>query len=119
MCQKLMEQRRVDIGCAAMVRHQLAALPPGALPGLHHIAGLLHTSERTLKRRLQGEGTSFRQLVEQSQAASAAALVGEHRLSLTEVAERMGYADLSAFSQAFKRWHGVSPEGFRRTRRSG
>ncbi|AVS70226.1 AraC family transcriptional regulator [Paracidovorax avenae] len=119
MCQKLMEQRRVDIGCTAMVRHQLAALPPGALPSLHHIAGLLHTSERTLKRRLQGEGTSFRQLVAQSQAASAAALVGEHRLSLTEVAERMGYADLSAFSQAFKRWHGVSPEGFRRTCRTG
>ncbi len=119
MCQKLMDDRRMDVGSTAMVRHQLAAMPPGLLPSLHRIAGLLGTSERTLKRRLQEEGTSFRQLTQEAQAAAAAALVGEAQLSLTEVAERMGYSDLSAFSQAFKRWHGVSPDGFRRASGAG
>ncbi len=119
MCGKLMDQRRMDVGCTAMVRHQLAATPPGMLPSLHYIAGLLGTSERTLKRRLQQEGTSFRQLSEEAQAAASARLVGDAQRSLTEVAERMGYADLSAFSQAFKRWHGVSPNSFRRARGAG
>ncbi len=119
MCQKLMDERRMDIGSTAMVRHQLAAMPPGVLPSLQRIAGLLGTSERTLKRRLQEEGTSFRQLTGEAQASAATALVSDAQLSLTEVAERMGYADLSAFSQAFKRWHGASPDSFRRARGTG
>ncbi|MBO9644422.1 MAG: AraC family transcriptional regulator [Pseudacidovorax sp.] len=114
MCRALMDRRRSDVGTAALVRHHLLVLPPGTMPTLAHMAQLLNTSERTLKRRLHDEGTSFRELAGQAQAQRAATLARDARLSLTEVAERMGYADLSAFSQAFKRWHGVAPDRFRR-----
>ena len=30
-------------------------------------------------------------------------------LSLTEIAAELGFADLSSFSQAFKRWSGAAP----------
>jgi hypothetical protein len=40
-------------------------------------------------------------------------LVRNRELTITGIAERLGYADVSSFSQAFKRWHLVSPEGFR------
>ncbi|WP_415869213.1 helix-turn-helix domain-containing protein [Burkholderia ubonensis] len=59
----------------------------------------MNTSARKLKRRLQDEGTTFR------------ALLGDERPTLTEVAERLGFSDLSSFSQAFKRWYGVAPGG--------
>lgn len=36
-------------------------------------------------------------------------LLKDGKLSLAAIAERLGYADLSSFSQAHKRWHGVSP----------
>lgn len=114
MCKQLQERRRADIGTAAMVRHHLSSLPPGVRPELGHVAHLLSTSERTLKRRLQDEGTSFRELVTRTQADLALKLVQDPLLSVTHIADRMGYADLSAFSQAFKRWYGISPEHHRR-----
>lgn len=116
MCHALMERRRARIGSTALVRHQLAALPPGSLPSLAAVARQLNTSARTLKRRLQAEGSSFRVLAQAAQAEAAAALLRDPTRPVSAVAEQLGYADLSAFSQAFKRWHGVSPAAFRRGR---
>jgi AraC-like DNA-binding protein len=39
----------------------------------------------------------------------ALALLEDTSLSMSEIAERLGFSDLSSFSQAFKRWFGVSP----------
>lgn len=113
MCAQLMEQRRLQLGMAASVRQQLKVCADATLPSLSRFAQLCGTTERTLKRRLQQEGTSFRKLVAQTQAESAARLVVESEMPLTIIAERLGYSDLSSFSQAFKRWHGVSPAAFR------
>lgn len=113
MCHRLMEARRVRIGTATMIRHYLEAAPGTTPLSLDDMARLLNTSTRTLKRRLQEEGTTFRALLAESRGAMAEALLGDDRLSLTDVAERLGFSDLSSFSQAFKRWHGVAPGAFR------
>ena len=65
------------------------------------MARLMNTAPRTLKRRLQEEGTTFRALLAQARGAMAETLLGDARLSLAEVAERLGFSDLSSFSQAF------------------
>jgi AraC-like DNA-binding protein len=50
----------------------------------------------------------------------AETLLADARLSLAEVAERLGFSDLSSFSQAFKRWYGVPPGAYRSAaRRTG
>jgi AraC-like DNA-binding protein len=77
------------------------------------MARLMNTSERTLKRRLHDEGTTFRALLAESRSAMAETLLRESGLALGEIAERLGFADLSTFSQAFKRWYGVAPSAFR------
>lgn len=41
--------------------------------------------------------------------------LGDRDLSLTEVAERVGYTSVEAFSRAFKRWVGQSPGRWRST----
>src|SRR5262249_3679137 len=48
---------------------------------------------------------------------SAAALLGEGRLTVAEIAERVGYESLPAFGKAFKRRTGGSPSSWRRHRR--
>lgn len=67
------------------------------------MASLINLSERTLKRRLHQEGTSYRHLLEQSRSAAALELLGDPALKLTDIAEKLGYSDLSSFSQTFKR----------------
>ena len=113
MCSRLIEERRVRVGTAAMIRHYLSAAPGNTLSTLSSMARLMNTSERTLKRRLHDEGTTFRALLAESRSAMAEALLKDGDQTLGEIAERLGFADLSTFSQAFKRWHGVAPSTFR------
>ena len=77
------------------------------------VARLLQLSERTLKRRLQDDGTSFRALLADARQQQARTLLADGALSLTDIAEQMGFSDLSSFSQAFKRWFGVAPSRMR------
>lgn len=119
MCSRLVEARRAHVGTAAMIRDYLSATSGAAPYSLEDMARLMNTSARTLKRRLQEEGTTFRVLLAESRGAMAETLLGDARLTLTDVAERLGFSDLSSFSQAFKRWYGVAPGAFRSGLRRG
>ncbi|CAN0627944.1 Transcriptional regulator, AraC family [Burkholderia multivorans] len=117
MCMRLMESRRARAGAAATVRHHLSAAG-AALPDLARMAGLMNVSERTLKRRLSDEGVTFRELLADARRSAAENLLGAGDLTLTEIAGRLGYSDLSSFSQAFKRRHGITPSAFRKRARN-
>ena len=55
----------------------------------------------------------FRLLLEARRRTLAQELLRDRSLSLATIAERLGFADLSSFSQAHKRWHGLSPKARR------
>ena len=112
-CEDLIERWRVRLGTGERVRQHLAMSPLGAMPSLVQCAQMLGLSERTLKRRLQDEGLTFSALLAEVRGGQAQAMVADGSLSLTEIAERMGFSDLSSFSQAFKRWFGVAPSVLR------
>lgn len=109
MCEELVERRRTRLDTATLVREYLAAVPDQHTPRLAEVSALLCTSERSLKRWFRDEGTSFRELLEDSRRAKADRLLRNPRSSLTEVAARLGFSDLSSFSQAYKRWTGTTP----------
>lgn len=113
MCDQLLERRRARLGIATMIRQYLSAAPGSKVPDLDTMARVTNTSPRTLKRRLQDEGTTFRALLAESRGALAEELMRDGSLTLTDIAERLGFSDLSSFSQAFKRWYGVAPSAFR------
>lgn len=116
MCEQLcaeLVRRRGQPGSTSEAVRQYLEVPGMRLPDLAQMSRHLNTSERSLKRRLLAEGSSFRVLLEQRRRALARELLRERRLSLAAIAERLGYADLSSFSQAHKRWHGVSPSARR------
>ncbi len=48
----------------------------------------------------------------------AAQFLRETDLSLTEIAEHVGYQNEASFNRAFKRWEGIAPGAYRRTRRA-
>ena len=77
------------------------------------VAERLGCSERGLQRRLQRSGVSFAALVEQARSQLAARLLADTALSMTDISERLGYSEQSAFSRAFRRWTGSSPQTYR------
>jgi len=113
VCNELIEKRRAKLGTAAIVKQYLG-LQANHIPNLNEMAMLLNTSERTLKRLLQSEGTSFRELVMQYQRDQAFEFLQDGQLSIAEIATRLGFSDSSSFSQSFKRWAGEAPLHFRK-----
>jgi AraC-like DNA-binding protein len=68
---------------------------------------------RTLRRRLDDEGTSYRELVEEVRQTLAQELLKTAGMKMEEVAERLGYSDATSFAHAFRRWKGRSPSELR------
>ncbi len=83
------------------------------VPSLEQVAKCLATSERTLRRRLEAEGTSFRELLDETRARLARGYVSDKRIPLSEVAFLLGFSEPSAFHRAFKRWTQTTPNAWR------
>jgi len=80
-------------------------------------AAALGISERTLQRRLGEFGLSYNSLVERIRYELAQRYLQQAHLPLTEIAYLLGYSELSAFSRAFRRWAGDSPQRLRQRAR--
>lgn len=94
------------------VRSRLLA-DPGRIPSMGEVAAELYVDTRTLRRRLEIEGMSFRSLVGTVRTELAVDLLSNTRLSVEEVSQRLGYMDSRSFARAFKRWTGASPASSR------
>lgn len=99
---------------ADKISRHLQNSPKGkALPTQEDVARRFHLSSRTLKRRLQEDETSFRELLEQELKQRACQLLTETDLDISEIAYQLGYRDVGNFSTAFKRWTTKTPRAFR------
>lgn len=107
-CSELLEKRKGRRGIAAHVRAKILADLTNP-PGMDVIAQRLHIEERTLRRKLTAEGTSYRELADEVRSSIASELLVDGQLTVEEVAARLGYHDASAFSRAYKRWTGERP----------
>lgn len=92
-----------------LIRHAL----PASL-SQDDVAAQLHMSPRTLHRRLDEEGSSFRTIKEALRRDLALSRLTKTGHSIARVAADLGYADTSAFYRAFTGWTGMSPERYRR-----
>jgi AraC-like DNA-binding protein len=112
-CRRLVEQRLPRAGLAGQVRRVLLGRPQ-APPSLDEVAGMLRLSPRTLRRRLAEEGASYRNLLGEIRGKLAQELLRDGRLTVEEVAQRLGYAETSSFTHAFRRWTGQAPRAHRK-----
>ena len=102
-----------DKGIAARIRRLLGDDFRTDMPAFDDLARQLNMSERTLRRRLDREGTSYQRIKDTVRREAAIAYLENPELTVSDVAELLGFSDPSAFHRSFKRWTGRSPGDYR------
>ncbi|MBA1194918.1 AraC family transcriptional regulator [Pseudomonas entomophila] len=95
------------------LRRQLLQREPARWPDADGLARELHLSASTLRRRLAEEGASFQSLKDSVRRELAIAWLDEGRQGMSDLAERLGFADTSSFYKAFRKWFGCNPGQYR------
>lgn len=102
---------------AAQVLDALRRKRLSDVPEMACIARELGLSVRSLRRRLEEEGTSFRALTQSRLQEAACAMLRDPRVPLQSIAHALGFAHCAAFARAFRRWTQLSPAQYRATAR--
>lgn len=76
-------------------------------------ASLFAMHRRTMSRKLEAEGLTFQQLLDEVRYDVARQLIRHAHIPLAEVAGALGYSEASALTRAFRRWSGLTPGAWR------
>jgi AraC-like DNA-binding protein len=109
----LVAPRGDEVSVSHRIRVLLGDDLRGELPSFEALTGLLGMSARTLRRRLDREGTSYQRIKDNARRDLAIALLSAEGRTVSEVAELVGFSDPSAFHRSFKKWTGRSPGSYR------
>ncbi len=91
--------------------NDVGELDGSALRG--RVADALAMSEKALQRRLKQEGATFKELLDRHRRERALAWVRGGQPTV-EVAFRLGFSEIAAFTRAFRRWSGTTVAQYRR-----
>ncbi|MGH4496198.1 helix-turn-helix transcriptional regulator [Klebsiella pneumoniae] len=106
----LLVERQQDL--SAQVR-QLIMLSPEQAWSVSRVAKMLFLGESTLRRRLQQESQSFRQIVEEVRMAHALGQLQTTSRPIGEIAQNSGYQSGSRFTARFRQHYGLLPKHVR------
>jgi AraC-like DNA-binding protein len=95
------------------VEHAIGALLPHGKANASQVAKELGVSQRTLASSLAAEGLTFSTVLDQSRADLAKAYLTHGDLSIAQISWLLGYREVSAFTDAFKGWYGITPAELR------
>lgn len=112
MCEQILAEVNRGGGVAADVRRMLIELR-GRYPGIEVVAEKLSMHPRALRRRLEVEGTAYRDILAEVRMRLAIEYLRKTKMTNEEIANRLGYSDAANFRHAFLRWTGKSPSDFR------
>lgn len=82
--------------------------------GIGNVAEELNLSKRTLQRRLQQQDISFADLRDQVRFHYAVDYLVKQHMSIDSISVSLDFSDRTSFTNAFKRWTGLSPSTFRK-----
>jgi len=104
---------RQQTGMAGHVRQMILGRL-GLVASLDEVAAALAMSPRSLRRKLDSEGTNFKELLDTERQLSAQQLLTNSDMKIEELAFHLGYTDAASFARAFRRWQGCSPGEYRK-----
>lgn len=111
-CELMLSELNAEENIAAEVR-RLLMHASGNFPDITQVASALFMSERTLRRRLQAEGISFRRVFDEVRNVLAQEYLTATAITVAEIADLLGYTECANFRRAFVRWNGITPIDYR------
>lgn len=116
--ERSLQRRWRTPSCAERVRKLMNCRPVAKLPDMATAAQELGLSVRSLRRRLEEERTSYRELTQAALHETACSMLRNPSVTLQAVAHELGFADATAFHRAFRRWANVTPAEYRAERQA-
>lgn len=117
-CARLLDEFKWSAGITRRVYQELTRLP-GRFPDIEEVAQTLCMTSRTLRRRLESEGSSYTELLTAVRKNLAIDYLSSTLMSAEDIAEALGFSDVVSFRHAFKRWTGRTPKEFRKASDGG
>jgi AraC-like DNA-binding protein len=112
MCDELLADLKKQSGVAGKVRACLLQ-DLANRPTLAAVAERLGSTTRTLRRQLDHQGTSFRDLLDELRSQVAIKYLRDTVMTSEDIAVALGFSDAANFRHAFRRWTGKTPSEFR------
>jgi len=112
-CRKLLNQMEIEDDIISRICHLLLSTP-GEFPKLDAVANKLSLGARTLRRRLSDLGTSYQRILDDVRRELAIEYLRTTNLTVQEIAELLGYSEVTNFRRAFMRWVELSPYQYRK-----
>lgn len=91
----------------------MLGLDASGFPSEAWMSEKLNMSCRNLRRRLADEGASYSDLVSDARHRDSIRLLENAKLSISQIAELLGYSDAGNFSRSFRKWADMSPSDYR------
>ena len=109
-CEDALSRRPTKAGpFRSVVENAVAQLLPHGNARASEIARHFGLSQRTFARRLTSESLTFSEVLNSLRCDLATQYLADHDLSISQIAWLLGYQEVSAFTNAFKRWTGKTP----------
>ncbi|MBC2779149.1 AraC family transcriptional regulator [Parasphingopyxis marina] len=102
-CERLIGQTRISSGLSGEV-YQLLLSAPGQFPSMTAVAAQLGLQERTLRRRLAAEDATYGAIVDDVRRKLAIEYLHTTRMSVDDVAWKVGFSDSANLRRAVRRW---------------
>lgn len=112
-CDRLIGQVKMSSGVAGEI-YQLLMLAPNRFPSMQAVAVQMGVTERTLRRRLTDEASSYADIVDDVRKKLVLEYLRTTRMSADDIAWKVGFSDSSNLRRAIKRWTGRTIGAIRR-----
>jgi AraC-like DNA-binding protein len=112
LCDSLIEQADIQDPFASSV-YDLLVRTSRRYPTASETALRLAISERTLQRRLQKCGKSYRAILDDVRYQRARFLLETTNIPIGLIGDMLGFSEPANFTRSFKRWTHMSPQSYR------
>ena len=106
-------EEKPEFGVTEQVKFMILTMLPTGHCNTAYVAEALGQTHRTLQRRLEQEGTSFKAILNSCRLERAKIYLSNKNYRMSDISSMLGFADQSGFTRSFHRWFKISPKQWR------